>query len=213
MFNREELKRLSKDQLKGKWTNGVLLTLIYMLIEGVISYFGNKSFGWVFTLFLSPPLSIGLIIAYIKFVKSGNNLEVSDLFLGFKNYLQSLCIVLWYSLWTFLWSLLFIVPGIIKGLAYSQSFYIIAENPNVKVRDALKLSIKMTEGFKAAIFIMTLSFIGWTLLGLLTLGIGFLWLAPYINTTYTNMYFKLKEISIQKGLLSEDEFNVVAVKA
>jgi uncharacterized membrane protein len=118
-------------------------------------------------------------------------------------------ITLWYALWVILWSLLFIIPGIIKALAYSQCMYMIADNPAVKVRDALKISIKMTNGYKGAIFVMGLSFLGWALLCVLTLGIGFLWLAPYMNASFTNLFFKLKELSIQKGVCTEDEFNGV----
>ncbi len=109
-------------------------------------------------------------------------------------------------MWVYLWCLLLIIPGIIKSIAYSMSMYIIADNPNVGVRNALKLSMKMTKGYKMDIFVMYLSFIGWNILCVFTLGIGSLWLMPYMQTTYSNMYHRLKKISIENGVCTEQEF-------
>lgn len=208
MINRVELKQLAKSQLNGKWGSGVLITFVYGLVclglglLGMIPVIGN-----VITLIVTPPLALGLVIAYFKFVKVSNQLEVGDLFQGFNDFGRALGMYWWYVLWYILWLLVFIIPGIIKAIAYSQCFYIIVENPNVKVKDALKISIKMTQGYKWDIFVMGLSFLGWMLLCVLTLGIGFLWLAPYMYTTFTNLYFKLKQLSIEKGVCTEEEFN------
>jgi uncharacterized membrane protein len=208
IFERATLKELAKSQLKGKWGSGVLVTFVYGLLTIASSVLGIiPGIGGIFSILITAPLAIGLLITYINFVKSNSELEVGDLFKGFNIYGKSLGITLWYALWVILWFLLLIIPGFIKALAYSQSMYIIADNPNVKVRTALKISIKMTFGYKWEIFVMGLSFIGWALLCVLSLGIGFLWLTPYMNTTYTNMFYKLKEISLQRGLCTEDEFN------
>jgi len=208
MFNRIELKQLAKDQLKGKWGNAVLITFVYAILTGIVGSITRRipSLG-VFSILLSAPLSIGLLIAYINFVKTSSKLQIEDLFSGFKIYLKALGIYLWNVLWIVLWSMLFLIPGIIKAIAYSQSMYIIADNQNVKVRDAMKTSIKMTQGYKGDIFVMFLSFLGWGLLCILSLGIGFLWLIPYMNTSFTNLFFKLKEMSIKDGRCSEGEFD------
>lgn len=208
MIDRAELKQLAKSQLTGKWGSGVLITFVFgLLIFGINMLSLIPVLGAVITLLITGPLEVGLIIAYLTFVKTSNPLETGDLFKGFNNYGKSLGIVLWTALWTLLWLLLLIVPGIIKALAYSQSVYIIANSPNVNVLKALKTSIKMTDGYKGDIFVMGLSFLGWILLGCLSLGIGFLWLYPYMLTTYTNMFFKLKQLSIEKGVCTEEEFS------
>jgi len=80
-------------------------------------------------------------------------------------------------------------------LSYSHP----TDNPRIGARKAIKLSMRMTKGDKWDIFVMGLSFIGWSLVCILTLYIGFLWLAPYMQVTYTNMYYKLKELSIESG--------------
>jgi uncharacterized membrane protein len=210
MIDRASLKQSAKDKLEGKWGTGVLITLIFFLINGVFSGLGNiKDAGGIFSIasiFINAPLTLGLAITYLVFVKT-DNLVFENLFSGFKIYPKSLGMYLWMILWVVLWSLLLIVPGIIKAISYSQSFFIIAENPNVKVRDAMKISMKMTDGYKGDIFVMALSFLGWMLLAILTLGIGFLWLSPYMSTAFVNLYLKLRELSIQSGKCTEEMFN------
>jgi len=210
MIDRASLKQSAKDKLKGKWGTGALITLIYLVITGMFSGLGNiKDVGPIFnvaSIFINAPLTLGLAITYLVFVKT-DNLVFENLFSGFKMYPKSLGMYLWMILWIVLWALLLIVPGIIKAVSYSQSFFIIAENPNVKVRDAMKISMKMTEGYKGDIFVMALSFLGWFLLAIVTLGIGFLWLSPYMSAAFANLYLKLRGLSIQSSTCTEEMFN------
>ena len=211
MLNRVELKTTAKSQLKDKWGKAAIVTLIYLLISIGLSVLSNIPYiGRIFSLaqlFLLPPLVFGYLMIFVSFVKDNVEIETGNLFKGFNYYAKSLGIYFWEILWVFLWSLLLFVPGIIKALSYSQAFFIVVDNPNVKVRDALKISILMTEGYKGEIFVMGLSFIGWCLLGMISAFIGFIWITPYMLTTYTNMFYKLKEQSIQSGKCTEDMFN------
>jgi uncharacterized membrane protein len=208
MINRAELKQLAKSQLNGKWGSGVLITFVYGIVCFGIGTFGMiPVIGNVIPLILTGPIVVGLAIAYIKFIQGGSQLEVGDLFQGFNDFGRTVGMYLWYVLWFLLWFFLFVIPGIVKAISYSQCFFIIADNPNVKVKDALKISMKMTQGYKWEIFVLGLSFLGWVLLGILSLFIGFLWLSPYMYTTFTNLYFKLKQESIIKGICTEAEFN------
>ncbi len=93
----------------------------------------------------------------------------------------------------FLWTLLLVIPGIIKAIAYSQTFYILAEDPTISSEAAINKSMAMMDGHKMDYFVLMLSFIGWALLSILTLGIGFLFLMPYIQVTSANFYLNLKE--------------------
>jgi uncharacterized membrane protein len=210
MIERASLKQSAKEKLKGNWGTGVLITLVYLLITGPFSGLGHlKDIGVIFTvasLFITAPLMLGEAITYIVFVKT-DNLVFENLFSGFKYYAKSLGLYLWLILWIILWFLLLIIPGIIKALAYSQAYFIIAENPSVKVRDSLKISMLMTEGYKGDIFVFVLSFLGWFLLSILTLAIGFLWVSPYFHTAFANLYIKLKEAAIQSGKCTEEMFN------
>ncbi len=91
-----------------------------------------------------------------------------------------------------LWTLLLIIPGIIAGLSYSMVYFILAENPTISPMDAIRQSKEMMYGHKTEMFMLSLSFIGWCLLGVLSLGIGFLWIGSYMQTSMAIFYQELK---------------------
>ncbi|MDN6723643.1 MAG: DUF975 family protein, partial [Tetragenococcus halophilus] len=102
--------------------------------------------------------------------------------------LAVLVIYLLTAIFQFLWTLLLVIPGIIKGYSYSQSYFIYydtyektGETP--RYLDSITASRHLMDGFKAKLFFLDLSFIGWHILSFLTLGIGYLWLMPYIYAT------------------------------
>lgn len=102
------------------------------------------------------------------------------------------------AIFLFLWTLLFIIPGIIKGYAYSQTYFIYYDTytttgEKLRFTDCITASRQLMKGHKTELFILDLSFIPWHLLGMLTLGIGYLWITPYINTTKAAFYKKLAE--------------------
>ena len=110
------------------------------------------------------------------------------------------------ELFIFLWSLLFVVPGIIKAIAYSFTPYILAEYPNVPATEAVKISMRMTQGHKGEIFMMSLSFLGWFLLNGFTFGIlGIFYVNPYFYVSVAGQYQDLKELALQNGVVSLDE--------
>lgn len=116
------------------------------------------------------------------------------------------------------WIIALIVSGVIyiagtiivyiKTLSYSMTAYIMTDNPYIGYDRALKLSIAMTHGHKWNMFVLALSFIGWGLLAVLTLGIGFLFLAPYVASTNAQLYVKLRDNAINCGITSPQELNV-----
>lgn len=72
-------------------------------------------------------------------------------------------------------------------------YYVILDNPNIDVVEALKESKRIMNGHKMELFKLELSFIGWMILGILTLGILYLWLIPYMRVTIANFYIEIKE--------------------
>ena len=96
------------------------------------------------------------------------------------------------TVYTFLWSLLFIIPGIVASYSYAMVPYIVSENPSISTKDALGRSKVLMAGNRWRLFCLHMSFIGWWLLCILTLGIGFLWLRPYLETANADFY---REIS------------------
>ena len=77
-----------------------------------------------------------------------------------------------------------------------MSMFILAENKGKAALDCINESKQMTEGHKAELFVLGLSFIGWILLCYITLGIAAIWVGPYMQLTYTNVYNSLKPASV-----------------
>jgi len=116
--------------------------------------------------------------------------------------------MVWMSLFIYLWSLLFVIPGIIKAFSYSMTPYILATSPNITATDALKLSMRMTDGHKGKIFVMGLSFIGWHILNSFTFGIlGIFYVNPYENTAYAGLFVELRGYAVATGAIHPAELD------
>lgn len=134
-------------------------------------------------------------VGYARF-----NLELIDrrtagfehLFQYFNYWKTTLCTRLLRGLYTFLWSLLFIIPGIIASYSYAMTGYILAEHPEMTASEAIEASKAMMTGNRWRLFCLQFSFIGWSILASLTLGIGNLWLNPYTEAAKAAFY---REIS------------------
>ena len=87
---------------------------------------------------------------------------------------------------------LLIVPGIIVSMGFAMAPLIQGENPNISGVDALQMSWNMMNGHKWEFFVLNLRFIGWILLGILTCGILYLWVTPYMTAAYINFYKQLR---------------------
>ncbi len=97
------------------------------------------------------------------------------------------------------------IPAFIKAFAYSQTFYLAAEYQNISITEALKLSIKLTDGHKMDILLADLSFIGWFLLGFISFGIANLWIAPYFRMSMTNVYHALLKEALENEKIKPEE--------
>jgi uncharacterized membrane protein len=96
-------------------------------------------------------------------------------------------------LFTFLWTCLLIVPGIIKTYEYRMIPFILAENPEIDSKEAFRLSRTMMDGEKWKTFVLDLSFLGWHILSLFTVGLlDLLYTNPYEACTNTELYTMLK---------------------
>lgn len=190
-----ELRFTARQQLKGNWGKSILVCFVYTIIVGVSG--GVPLLGPLISLLVGGPLLLGLYGYFLKFVKN-EPVTIENLFDGFKNFVPSLVLYLLSALFIILWALLLIIPGIIAALSYSMAFYIMYDHPEIKAMEAIDLSKKMMSGQKGKLFLLYLSFFGWGVLCILTLGIGFLWLIPYVQTTMANFYEDLKNASVSE---------------
>lgn len=187
-MNRKELKLEAKKLYKVDYWTFVGVYALYTLIIGALS--GAYGVG---LLILGGPISVGFL-SYILNLKRNGNQKFNDLFSGFKRFSDYFVTFLLVSLYTFLWTLLFIVPGIIKSISYSQALYIIHDNPGMSPKEAIKKSQEMMKGHKMEYFVLILSFLGWNILNIFTLGIlNIFFVGPYVNSTYALYYEKLIE--------------------
>lgn len=125
--------------------------------------------------------------------------KFKDLFFHFGNFGKLFIANFLMSLYIFLWLLLFIIPGFIAAYSYSMTFFILDENPEMKASEALRASKEMMKGQKLRLFYLQLSFIGWYLLGVLSLGIAFLFISPYIKAATCAFYNELAHKSPEHG--------------
>jgi uncharacterized membrane protein len=96
------------------------------------------------------------------------------------------------AIYLILWTLLLIIPGIIKSYSYAMTEFILKDNPEMKNNAAIEKSMAMMQGKKMKLFLLDLSFIGWIILAILTLGLGFVLLVPYMYTARAAFYEDLK---------------------
>lgn len=181
-----ELRRQAVDSLNGNWGSAVLVTLFYGLLSGGASGF---SMGIVNLILL--PIVYGYAVMFLDLLR-GVKIEFGRLFDGYSDIGRIFGTVLLHNIYLFLWTLLLIVPGIVKMYSYALTNFILKDYPELAYNAAIEKSMAMMSGYKMKLFLLDLSFIGWALLSCLTLGIGFLFLYPYMQTAHAAFYEELR---------------------
>ncbi len=192
MFERKQYKKQALSQLKGNYRTSFLIVgiVLFFTILSNITVFGFVFPTLDFSLtthdyeaqvtlmqnIASKSIFIGSIffVLFVVVLTAGTNffyaisndkkVSINTFFEGFSLWAKGILGYLWAMLWVVLWMLLFYIPGIVKLFAYSQLLFIIADNPKVGIRRALRMSIEMTKGYKGDLFFMHLSFFGWYIL-------------------------------------------------
>lgn len=206
---RFEWKQHARQALKGKWWLMAGLALLFMIINGVPQWFApemdpnspeaftstDATLSFVSTVLqiLIAPLAIGWSWLALN-VSRGNGASLSTLFKPFqKRYVKHVITSFVMGVFLVLWTLLLIVPGIIKGFSYSLTPYILRDQPELSALESITESRRLMDGHKMEAFMLFLSFFGWFLVGILTLGIGFFFIGPYFSTTYATFYDSIRD--------------------
>ena len=179
------LMRRAKAQLEGKWVNVAVGSLIYIVLMAVASS------TYLLELIVEGPLTFGFYLYLACNIDTGQN-NLNLLFKGFERFSDTLVAGLLFSLAVGIGFILLIVPGIIAACGLAMTFFIMVDEPNISGIDALQKSWNMMRGRKWEYFCLNLRFIGWILLSILTCGIGFIFLQPYMVATSQNFYRKLR---------------------
>ena len=185
-----------------------IVLLIPMLISGIgnsNSYDQDNSnyvLGIILPLISLLPFAYGAIIAIKNDIYDSYHLNRYDFFASFrkynfKNILISIGLAIVVAVYTILWTMLLIVPGIIKGIAYSQAPLLLADDikngAEIKpINEYITLSRAIMDGKKVSYFWMNISMIGWFLLGVITFGIAFIFVIPYYYALLSVFYQESK---------------------
>ncbi|MCR5715899.1 MAG: DUF975 family protein [Lachnospiraceae bacterium] len=89
---------------------------------------------------------------------------------------------------SYLSSIVFGISLIIFLLTYSLVYYIHLDFPDYTWKQVMTSSAQIMDGNKGRLFGLYVSFLPICLLGILSLGLAFLWITPYIYSTQTNFY-------------------------
>jgi uncharacterized membrane protein len=201
MLSRPEIKSKALESLRGKWLTAIIVFVIYMVIIVALSYVPR--FGWLASLVMTGPVMLGIYTFFIKLVR-GEEVSFNHMFDGFNRFFDALLLYILMSIFVLLWTLLLVIPGIIAGYRYSQAYFILRDNPELKPQEAIQRSKEMMAGHKMRLFILHLSFIGWYILSIITIGIGFLWLFPYAMASIAVFYDDLRKSSISTEPLQQN---------
>jgi len=201
ILGNRELRALARQQLAGAWGKMALATLVFMLISYALQFafweyspFSNPRlypFALIAAFAITGPFSLGMAGLYLRRVR-GMEISVGNIFDGFSRFLPSFFLFFFALLFAGLWMMLMIVPGIVKLLSYDMAFFIMRDSPGMGPLEALRRSKAMMMGHKWRYFKLHMGFLGWLMLSMLTFGIGFLWLIPYIYLSAANFYENLK---------------------
>ena len=199
-MTRAETKKWAKLKIKGKMWNVLGVSLIAGLINGISTTTSSESDIGVLIIeliisfvcgILAMIIDVGLIRWMTNFINDKET-KIEILFSKFKDWKQVTKVFIHQFAMVLLYTLLLIIPGMIKALGYSLVPYILANDSNMGSDEVLKLSEKMMKGHKMDLFIFSLSFIGWHLLAIFTLGILEIWIIPYQETATTKYLLDIK---------------------
>lgn len=211
MKRAKDFRNAAWKDMKGSWGTLALIYFLYTIILGALAAVnGLNALRIVFlsilsivasvaVLLLSGPFNLGIHISALD-VSRKQPVSVGSLFEGFKSFGDSLALYILTAIFTFLWSLLLIIPGIIKMYSYSMGYFILADRPDLSGNQARKRSMYLMKGHKWQLFCLDLSFIGWYLLSLLTLGILAFWIYPYHMTARAEFY---NELLVEENALAQ----------
>lgn len=210
----KEIRRQARAHLQGNWGLSIGVAVVACLLGGLltgmsfipeISYWKQLDFsetweireglriGFKNGIFGLASFLLGgvLQLGYARFLlrqHDGKPTEFNDLFSQFDRFGTGFAQHFLRSLYTLLWSLLLIVPGIIAALSYAMTPFILEEHPELTASEAIRRSKELMCGHKTDLFILELTFIGWSLLCILTLNLGHIALNPYKNAAYAVFY-------------------------
>lgn len=189
----------ARSAMAGSWGSAVWMTILFLVLTslgGIFSLIPQEIVASLCSIAYSFCVFFVVIWAYgVAFYKKSEGiapLGAARLFDGYGNFGKVLGLELLSTIYIMLWSCLFVIPGIVKFYSYAMAPFILQDNPDIKVNEAINQSKEMMNGHKSELFCLHFSFIGWYIVGAITLGIAMLWITPYVSAAEAEFYRNLK---------------------
>lgn len=218
-----ELKQRAKDALHGTkpawWMIGLIVMvavnastwLTYIISPTQMPTFHNyeQLYAYVQQIYntISLPLQLSMMLLNLfvgvflvgfqwyclRLSRGEKELQLEDLISSFHQFWKVLGLRILLGVFTFLWSLLLVVPGIIASYAYRMAPMLMMDHPDWDVLTCIRKSKELMRGRKFQLFVLDLSFIGWSLLSLVMEAMLYIpalqvWTLPYIQVTEAAFY-------------------------
>lgn len=216
-MDERNFRATAREKLRGNWGISILTGFVASLLGGLIAATASINLNVLedhldrlpieVLRILLAVLSFAALLGVVTFIiggviqlgyaryllnqHDGHPFRFGDLFSQFDRFGTGFAQAFLRNLYTILWTLLFIVPGLIKGFSYAMTPFILADHPEMTASEAITASRKLMDGHKGELFVLGLSFFGWNLLCIFTLGIASLWITPYLNAAYAAFYREL----------------------
>ena len=190
--------------LEGKWSTAVIASLIFLVLTAGINWTVTTPMGNNMVMSYSTsgiwaiiclPLGWGFVNYFLNLIRK-EELNYGQLFDGYKDFVRIFVTLLISSIAITIGFVLFIMPGIILMAGLVMTDFIMKDDKEIGYIDALTKSWEMTNGHKGDLIWLFFSFLGWIILSFFTLGIGFLFLYPYMQSALAHYYEDLK---VEKG--------------
>lgn len=209
MKTRSEYRAQAREILNGNWKNAAIIGAIYFIIvmfmevpalsvmnAGMAIQNATSGFTTLYAILVAVPFGFALYCAFLSFIRG----EITS---------EGLCQTTTNN-FTSMWSrtvptylLMFVIimalsivtlgiAGVIFSYAYQMVPYLLKDYPELGPKEVLRASREMMKGHKWEFFVLQLSFIGWILLCVVTLGFCFIFLCPYMAATNAYYYNDLK---------------------
>lgn len=209
------LRKSAKAALSGHWTSAVLFVLVFVvlfLLSEIPSFAAQcllesaketndismlllllllAVLGMAFSILIIP-IAWSYEVSFLSHFRENNTFTLGALFRGYPDFLRIFATNLIASVYIIFWLLLFIVPAFVKVYSYAMVNFILLDDPQIEGNAAINRSKQMMEGHKWQLFKLDIPFILLILLGILTLGIAWLWILPWWNTSRAAFYEELR---------------------
>ena len=171
----------------------MIIMVIVIAIVFAVVFLIIMAIRIAFDLFVGNPFLLGSYRFFVTNLHEKASLKELIAIYKSSNFIKPSFYMVLKNLYVGLWSLLLLFPGIIKRYEYRMIPYLLAENPEMSYKAVFKASKTMMKGNKWKAFVLDLSFIGWDILSILTLGIvGVFWVGPYKQQTFAALYDAIK---------------------